>query len=369
MYSGHVCAIPRSSVSSVLPGSGRLLKGAFFLLAAVLAVTGCTRKPAATIPHLSIPSSTGFRLIQPIPPVSPPASPSRPIPPYIGTLYAIAVPHPGVVVVAGAQSTIWRIQEKNGSWTKISSPVSADLYKMVFLDGKRGFAVGDRGAILSTADAGKSWVRIPSPSRHRFLQDIDFPDARHGYIVGEKGSLLATRDGGRTWTALSSPTGQNLYAVYFRDALHGWVAGWGKTFLETRDGGRTFAPVPLSIPRVTRQDPSFNALWGRGDEVVLAGDHGLLYRSSDGGRSFGRIPLPVERDLYGVCEEDSSRLVVAGEEGTLFMVGTSGSVRRMIPPAPVADFLGVACGSRHVRVTGVPGIVLLPSDKPETPGN
>ncbi|MHB1285091.1 MAG: WD40/YVTN/BNR-like repeat-containing protein [Leptospirales bacterium] len=366
MYSGLASSIRRFPFPPFLPVCRRVLNRAFGVLViacAFTAVTGCSEKTAGPIPHLSMPSSTGFRLIQPIPTVVPATSQSPPVPPYIGTLYTIAVPHPGTVFVAGAQSTIWRIQEKTGSWTKIPSPVSDDLYKMVFVDPDKGFIVGDDGVILSTADGGKSWIRVASPIQNVFLQDIDFPDARTGYIVGEKGSLLTTRDGGRTWKALPSPTGQNLYAVYFRDALHGWVAGWGKTFLETRDGGRTFSPVPLSIPRVTRQDPSFNALWGHGKEVVLAGDHGLLYRSSDGGQSFRRIALPAERDLYGICEEGQAGLVVAGGVGTLFMVGKSDSVRRLIPPAPIADFLGVECGPTHVRVAGVPDIVLLPLDQ------
>ncbi|MHB8542508.1 MAG: WD40/YVTN/BNR-like repeat-containing protein [Leptospirales bacterium] len=345
------------------------MKGALFLLAAVLAVTGCTRKPAATIPHLSIPPSTGFRLLQPLPPVVHHQGQTRPTPPYVGTLYTIAVPHPGLVVVAGAQSAIWLIQEKTGSWKKISSPVSTEYYKTVFVNGEKGFLVGDKGVILLTSDSGDTWTPVLSPVHDRFLQDINFPDPRHGYIVGEKGTLLKTSDGGKTWTALPSPTTENLYAVYFRDPLHGWVAGWGKTFLETRDGGRTFSPVSLSIPRVTRQDPSFNALWVRGEEVVLAGDHGLLYRSSNGGKSFEKVAIPVERDLYGVCAEGNGALVVAGEQGTLFSVGNAGQVMSLLPPASFTDFLGVACGSRHVRVAGVPDVILLPLEKRKPPGN
>lgn len=329
-------------------------------LATVLLISGCSEKTAAPVPHLSLPPSTGFRLLQPIPAVLPDQSKTHPTPPYVGTLYTVAVPHPGVVVVAGAQSAIWLIREKTGSWKKIPSPVSTELYKMVFVDGEKGFAVGDKGVILSTSSGGKSWISVQSPVHDRFLQDISFPDPRNGYIAGEKGTLLKTRDGGKTWKALPSPTSQSLYAVYFRDALHGWVAGWGKTFLETRDGGRTFSSVSLSVPRVTRQDPSFNALWGRGDQVVLVGDHGLIYRSENNGRSFQRIAVPVERDLYGVCEEGNGQLVVAGEQGTLFSVGNPGPVTRLLPAASFTDFLGISCGAGHVRVAGVPDVILLP---------
>jgi photosystem II stability/assembly factor-like uncharacterized protein len=342
----------RLAFSGLFPYSSVFLFGCLWILGA------CQKKPETAFPRLSLPAGSQFRLIQPV--VAPPKDSKTKSEVYNGILYAIGSPSPGTDFVVGAQSIVWKVSEGKGQAVRVPLPISGELYGIAFPAPSTGFIVGNNGLILRTDDGGAVWKTVPSPVRDAFLQTVSFPSGRIGYIAGERGTLLKSEDGGTTWKALPKPADENLYSVYFRDDENGWVAGWGKTFLRTRDGGQSFRPVALSVPKVGRKDPSFNAVWGRGETVYLAGDHGLLYRSTDGGRTFSRIDLPTDSDFYAGCAEGSDYAVVGGEGGTLYAIGPGNAIKPLLTGFPWADFLGLSCGQRHVRVVGVPSVVLVP---------
>ena len=356
--SGALMIQYRRVVCPVLPGFSSCFSILLFWFLWIMG--GCHRKAEVAFPRLVLPAGSTFRLIQPVVPPSPESHPESRREAYNGTLFALARPAPGTLVAAGAQSTVWLISEESGQARKVLVPVTGEFYGIFFSSPSTGFIVGNNGLILKTGDRGAHWKAISSPIRNAFLQSVWFPSPRIGYIAGERGTLLKSEDGGDSWKLLSPPTDDNLYSVYFIDEKNGWIAGWGKTFLRTRDGGQTFRPVPLSVPRVGRKDPSFNSLWGQGDRVYLAGDHGLLYRSTDGGQRFTRIDLPVDRDLYGVCEEGTGMAIVSGERGTLYGVGPGDTNKSLLNGFPWADFLALSCGSQNVRVAGVPNVILVP---------
>lgn len=348
----------RSAFSGLFPYFSVFLFGCLWILGA------CQKKPETTFPRLSLPAGAQFRLIQPT--VPPPSDSKSKSEVYDGILYAIASPVPGTNFVVGAQSIVWKVSEGKSQAIRVPIPVPGELYGIAFPSPSTGLIVGNNGLILRTGDGGAVWKAVPSPVRDAFLQSISFPSVRIGYIAGERGTLLKSEDGGSAWKVLPKPADENLYSVYFRDEENGWVAGWGKTFLRTRDGGHTFSPVALSVPKVGRKDPSFNAVWGRGETVYLAGDHGLLYRSVDGGRTFSRIDLPTDSDLYAGCTEGSGYAVVGGEGGTLYGIGPGTAVKPLLTGFPWADFLGLSCGQRRVRVAGVPSVVLVPRTSAST---
>src|SRR5262245_49319389 len=108
-------------------------------------------------------------------------------------------------------------QDDPGRWRSFIHESKADLYGVRFADGKNGWAVGDRGVILHTADGGKTWTLQNSPSKQT-LRGLDCTNARHLWIAGggartsRKGDrldpsqdvnqqcfVLSSEDGGETW--------------------------------------------------------------------------------------------------------------------------------------------------------------------------
>src|SRR5882672_2395982 len=72
--------------------------------------------------------------------------------------------------------------------------------RMLLLDaatvGSDVIAVGERGTILTSNDAAKSWHRA-TVSATATLTAVTFADnARHGWAVGHDALILATTDGG-----------------------------------------------------------------------------------------------------------------------------------------------------------------------------
>jgi photosystem II stability/assembly factor-like uncharacterized protein len=190
-----------------------------------------------------------------------------------------------------------------GTWAKQKSGTLAWLHAVYFVDERRGWAVGGKGALLSTEDGGARWELRPAPVEDT-LHDIFFTDERTGWIVcersiyllkakdehrsyllktedgggswrrvevagadvdarlvrvrfagrergwafGEMGALYVTVDGGTTWARQLVPTRHLLLGGAFLDARNGWLVGAGTTLLHTADGGETWRAGQLAAP-------------------------------------------------------------------------------------------------------------------------
>ena len=65
--------------------------------------------------------------------------------------------------------------------------------------GQRIVAVGQRGHVLYSDDAGKHWQQADVPVSSDLVA-VSFPDATHGWAVGHDGVVLHSADAGRSWT-------------------------------------------------------------------------------------------------------------------------------------------------------------------------
>jgi len=102
--------------------------------------------------------------------------------------------------------------------------------------GGKIWAVGSKGLVLSSADAGRTWLRQDVGAAGA-LNDVQFADALHGWIVGDAGLLLATDDGGKSWKQQAQSTQQSLLALLVQDAKTVWAFGENGTVLATGTGG------------------------------------------------------------------------------------------------------------------------------------
>ena len=90
------------------------------------------------------------------------------------------------------------------SWHKQDAPAGGTLWSITFLDESRGWAAGDVGTLLATADGGNTWERQTVPTS-AFIFGVAFADANHGWAVADYGQLFRTMDGGQTWTNSRRP--------------------------------------------------------------------------------------------------------------------------------------------------------------------
>jgi photosystem II stability/assembly factor-like uncharacterized protein len=74
-------------------------------------------------------------------------------------------------------------------WRHMDSGTRTDLNDVFFVDDQEGWAVGDSGTILHTMNGGRSWAKSDSPVKHR-LERVYFKGKR-GWAVGFGGTLIS----------------------------------------------------------------------------------------------------------------------------------------------------------------------------------
>jgi photosystem II stability/assembly factor-like uncharacterized protein len=195
-------------------------------------------------------------------------------------------------------------------------------------------AVGERGTVLLSTDAGRTWTRAPAPV-HATLTGVSFaPGSPHGWAVGHDALILTSADSGRTWTRQFQ--GENLedsfLDVLALDTRHVLAVGAYGLFYATTDGGATWTRRPLG-----EDDFHFNRLTsGPTGKLYLAGERGTLLRSSDRGATWTKLPAPYEGSFYGVFPLAENILLAHGLRGRVFRSTDDGGTWNTVEtPAPV----------------------------------
>lgn len=177
-----------------------------------------------------------------------------------------------VVWASGAGSTVLRTVDGGLTWQKLDVTTEAlDFRDIDAVDAQTAYALsignGPSSRIYKTIDAGKTWnLQFKNEDQKAFLDAMSFWDANHGIVFGDSIDkqfyILTTADGGRTWSRVPVPSlpaaqenegafaasGTNI-AVFGKS--HAWIgtgAAAKSRVLRTSDGGRTWqvADTPLA---------------------------------------------------------------------------------------------------------------------------
>ncbi|HEX8719513.1 MAG TPA: YCF48-related protein [Pyrinomonadaceae bacterium] len=163
----------------------------------------------------------------------------------------------------GGKGTLLSTADGGGTWEPRRPPTEDSLRDVFFSDAETGWLVCERSMfppaaddvplsyLLKTADGGRTWSRVEvtrGADAGLRLTGLRFADREHGWVFGEMGALYATRDGGGTWERQRAPTRHLLLGASFLDAQTGWVSGGGLTVLKTSDGGATWRAGTVYLP-------------------------------------------------------------------------------------------------------------------------
>ena len=195
---------------------------------------------------------------------------------------------------------------RGAAWERQRTGTFAWLHSVFFVDGLKGWAVGGKGALLSTADGGATWELRKRPTEDT-LHEVFFQDAETGWLVCERSMflpmakdesvsyLLKTTDGGETWSRVEVTRGADvdvkLAGLRFADREHGWVYGELGALFVTGDGGKTWArqrvPTRHLLLGASFLDAQTGWLSGGGMTVLKTADGGATWRA-------GTVFLPAE---------------------------------------------------------------------------
>jgi photosystem II stability/assembly factor-like uncharacterized protein len=222
------------------------------------------------------------------------------------------------------QGLILRSTDAGKTWQTLASKSKKPL-KAIWGSPKALYAVGEGGTILRSAD-GETWAAQKSRATET-LFGVHGSSSADVYAVGARGLLLHSKDAGKRWEAQKSGTGEPLYAVFARSDTEAYAAGGAGTLLRTRDGGKTWEARPSGITHALR------ALWGSpSGELFAAGDEATLLRSRDGGESWEPLALPARvtraRPGYSAALLGLAGFSRAGAAPELVIVGAAGLLLR-----------------------------------------
>lgn len=266
-------------------------------------------------------------------------------------------------------------------------PDREDYYGVFVLDEQNAWAVGNRGVVLHTADAGQTFTQLHS-GVERAIYDVDFADAQSGVAIGQDGLILKTDDGGQTWKQipLALPLEDWQVAQPHMFALsrgaspnHVWAVGPVGAIIHSADGGETWQNQSLG------RDVTLNGVSFASDtEGWIAGEFGSILRTQDGGQTWQeqrnvlnlpkftrpdlseedaiaqRVPRLYLEDLFliDVAFRNPTEGYVTGESGILLHTVDAGETWTRIPSGSFNTLLSVlpaASGQGADMATGILG--------------
>jgi photosystem II stability/assembly factor-like uncharacterized protein len=177
-----------------------------------------------------------------------------------------------VAWASGAGATVLRTADSGMTWEKLHVTDEAlDFRDVDAVDEQTAYILsigpGPASRIYKTTDAGKTWqLQFKNEDPKAFLDAMTFWDANHGIVFGDsvdlKFYILTTADGGRTWSRVPTtnlPPAQGNEGAFAASGTnvavvgktHAWIGTGAATVsrvLHTSDGGRTWqvAATPLA---------------------------------------------------------------------------------------------------------------------------
>ncbi len=251
-----------------------------------------------------------------------------------------------------------------------SARASETLLLGITQAGKRLVAVGERGHILYSDDAGDSWQQGRVPTR-QMLTAVFFADEKNGWAVGHDALILHSADGGESWSEQYRDTGLEapLLDVWFADERHGFTVGAYGTMLRTDDAGASWEDIGGELDN--EDGYHLNAITRIKDAgLFVVGEMGLMLRSADEGQTWEEVASPYEGSLFGVLPtQQADTLVVYGLRGHLYRSDDFGDswqdISLQTPQGGTLQF-GLADGALlddgRLLVVGHGGAVLVSND-------
>jgi len=237
------------------------------------------------------------------------------------------------------------------------SPIAArKLLISVARAGDRLVAVGPRGHIVVSTDAGATWQQSQVPVSAD-LTAVHFPGPNVGWAVGHDGVVLATTDGGATWSKqLDGRVVNDLVVADIRAKL---AANPESTVLQS---------LAAEAERNKEQGPDkpFLDVWFDSETTgYVVGAYGLLLKTTDGGQSWqswlDRADNPRLMNLYSI-RPAAGALYIAGEGGTVLKLDPMAQRFVAVPVDYAGSMFGVADAGDAVLVFGLRGNAFRSAD-------
>ncbi|HET7204373.1 MAG TPA: YCF48-related protein [Steroidobacteraceae bacterium] len=231
--------------------------------------------------------------------------------------------------------------------------------------GERLAAVGERGFVLLSDDAGKTWRARETPVT-RTLTGIAFRDAKVGVAVGHGGSFVRTEDGGENWAHVSVPEAEpeSLLGVVSLGGDHFAAYGAFGMYFDSADAGRTWVRQTVLAEDF---EWHISQVIPVGETLIMVAESGTLARSDDGGATWSAITSPYVGSYFGVLATASGTVVAFGMRGNVYRSADLGATWQKVPLNTTASLNGGrVLSDGRILLVGNSGLLALSKDDGQT---
>ena len=275
-----------------------------------------------------------------------------------------------------SEGTLFRTSDGGATWQRVGVGTITPLTRTSFVSSKQGWAISER-RIYSTEDGGTRWTRQLGTEQP--LRAIAFVDEQNGLAVGEGGAIYRTAEGGAppegqgvlcagstcedetpsTWALVESGTTLALTDIAFVDSSHLWIAGEKGLVLRSTDGGVSWETVDTGVD-ATLLSVSFSSA----DKGVVVGEGGTVLVTVDGGSTWQSSDAGTTSTLNAVDFAGDASLWAVGDGGTVLYSRDGGVTwaSRAIGTSLKSSLRAVSFDGADGVVVGAEGTVLTTSD-------
>lgn len=222
----------------------------------------------------------------------------------------------GRIIAVGLRGIIVLSDDGGATWRQAQVPIQSDLTAVTFPSPTRGWAVGHDGVILTTSDAGESWIKqldgkIAATLFTEFYQKrVDAGDASMQHYL-DQARLNA-----------KNPAALPYLSVYFENEQTGYAVGSFGSILVTQDGGKTWEPWMHHIDN--DQFLNLNDIRRIGSTLYIAGERGGIWKFDKTKQRFNSISIDYRGSFFSIAGKDD-KLLVVGLGGTAFRSADGGA--------------------------------------------
>ena len=240
----------------------------------------------------------------------------------------------------GDSGTILKTADYGATWSAITGVTTEGLMGVSVASPTVAYITGQNGATFRTADAGATWTSLASGLSSFNGYAIDAYSASVVYLVGKSGGAYKSTNSGTTWTALTTGVTSDLYAVDAVSATIAYAAGQNRTAIKTTNGS-TFSTISLSS--FGSSESVFDIGCSTTSLCFAAGDSGTVMSTSDGS-TWAAQTVPGGHSLGALANYAVGKRFVGGFDGAILTYDNN-------PPTMVSGIALAAGGTSTTDTT------------------
>jgi photosystem II stability/assembly factor-like uncharacterized protein len=232
----------------------------------------------------------------------------------------------------------------------------------IAVDGSRAVAVGAGGAIMESADGGKTWkadADVPTP-----LSLLGVAMSKGEVIaVGQQGTVLLQTAPGK-WSKADCGSDSRLFNVAIGGNVTAVVGSFG-TVLRSGDGGKSWTSIAPDWTKYTpngEQPHLYDVAVDDKGTITVAGEFGFIMRTADAGKTW-KLLHKGSASIFAMELRPDGVGYAVGQDGALLRSADHGANWTELKSGSSAILLGVhSAPGGKVVVTGLHDMLVSGDD-------